>query len=267
MPNFPQPKVLVTGASGFIGHHLVRELTACGYWVRGVDLQNPAWEPSPADEFLKADLTSWESCLLATEGISAEVVDLLTLNPLDEETIFESVRRTHRLVVNFSYQIPSVNFARRILGGWQLAGVAIMQSGTPFSILDSSGAAIYGTANSRASWASGATIASAQGSGRTQDRLNQYYNTAAFVRSGNLFGDTGRNILRGPNQRNFDLSVNKHIPINDRYSLEWRSEFFNLLNIANFANPGGGITAASLGTIRSTTGNPRVIQMALKFAF
>ena len=178
--------------------------------------------------------------------------------------------RTHRVVTNFSYTIPTwarLNFGKRLFEGWQLAGVAVMQSGTPFSILDTSGAAFYGTANSRASWASGATFASAQGSGRTQSRLNGYFNTAAFVRAGNDFGNAGRNILRGPNQRNLDLSINKRIAVTERVSVEWRSEFFNVLNIANFSNPGGSITAASYGLIRNTTGNPRVIQFALKLAF
>ncbi len=182
--------------------------------------------------------------------------------------------RTHRLVVNFSYQIPNWGFGlkntavgKRLFAGWQLAGVSVVQSGTPLSILDTSGAALYGTANSRASWAPGATLATAQGSGRTQGRLNKYFNTAAFVRAGDFFGNSGRNILRGPAQRNVDLSVNKQFAINDKYSVEWRSEFFNILNIANFANPGGSITAVSYGVIRNTTGNPRVIQMALKFQF
>ncbi len=182
--------------------------------------------------------------------------------------------RTHRVVVNFSYNIPKWGFGlndtaagTRVFDGWQIAGVTVAQSGTPFSILDTSGAALYGTANSRASWAAGATIDSAQRSGRTQDRLNQYFNTAAFVRSGNPFGDSGRNILRGPSQRNLDISINKRIPITERVNVEWRSEFFNILNVANFANPGGSITASSYGIIRSTTGNPRVVQFALKLAF
>lgn len=182
--------------------------------------------------------------------------------------------RSHRVVLNFSYNIPKWGFGlnntalgKRFFDGWQLSGVSVIQSGTPISILDTSGAALYGTANSRASWAPGATNATAQREGRTQDRLNNYFNTAAFVRSGNGFGDTGRNILRGPNQRNVDISVNKSFPITERVSLEWRSEFFNFLNIANFANPGGSITAASYGIIRNTTGNPRVIQFALKLVF
>jgi outer membrane receptor protein involved in Fe transport len=182
--------------------------------------------------------------------------------------------RTHRVVVNFSYNIPKWGFAwndtafgKRFFDGWQIAGVAILQSATPISILDTSGAALFGTANSRASWAPGATVESARREGRTQDRLNEYFDRAAFVRAGDLWGTTGRNILRGPAQRNLDVSVNKQIPLNDRIFLEWRSEFFNLLNVTNFANPGGSITAATYGIIRNTTGNPRVIQMALKLGF
>ncbi len=62
-------KVLVTGAGGFIGHHLVRRLKDDGYWVRGVDVKNPEYEPTAADEFAILDLRRWDSCLEATRGI------------------------------------------------------------------------------------------------------------------------------------------------------------------------------------------------------
>ena len=64
-----QPTVLVTGAGGFIGHHLTRYLVDKGYSVRGVDVKPPEYEPSPADEFHILDLRRWESCLEATTGI------------------------------------------------------------------------------------------------------------------------------------------------------------------------------------------------------
>ncbi|HEX4167620.1 MAG TPA: NAD-dependent epimerase/dehydratase family protein [Bryobacteraceae bacterium] len=64
-----QVKVLVTGAGGFIGHHLTTFLKQKGYWVRGVDIALPQYEPSAADEFLQRDLRYWEPCLEATEGI------------------------------------------------------------------------------------------------------------------------------------------------------------------------------------------------------
>ena len=64
-----QAKILVTGAGGFIGHHLVRRLKADGCWVRGVDLKNPEYEPTLADEFAILDLRRWDNCLEATRDI------------------------------------------------------------------------------------------------------------------------------------------------------------------------------------------------------
>jgi len=97
-------------------------------------------------------------------------------------------------------------------------------------------------------------------------------------------GNVGRNILRGPRQTNVDFSVIKRFAIDERRSIEFRSEFFNLLNQVNFANPisdlnavvasGGSlsptgqvINPGSFGRIISTSNNPRIIQFALKFNF
>jgi nucleoside-diphosphate-sugar epimerase len=65
----------VTGAGGFIGHHLSRYLVERGYWVRGVDLKQPEFEPTYAHEFVELDLRRWESTLMATQGID-EVYNL-----------------------------------------------------------------------------------------------------------------------------------------------------------------------------------------------
>ena len=62
-------KVVVTGAGGFIGHHLVKRLKSEGHWVRGVDIKYPEFEESVADDFLVADLRHFESCLQATDGV------------------------------------------------------------------------------------------------------------------------------------------------------------------------------------------------------
>jgi GDP-D-mannose 3', 5'-epimerase len=62
-------RVLVTGAGGFIGHHLVSYLKKKSYWVRGADLKYPEYEPSVADDFALLDLRRWEDCLKATDGI------------------------------------------------------------------------------------------------------------------------------------------------------------------------------------------------------
>ncbi len=62
-------RVLVTGAGGFIGHHLVSDLRERGYWVRGVDIKEPEFTDIDADEFKTLDLRRWEACLEATKGI------------------------------------------------------------------------------------------------------------------------------------------------------------------------------------------------------
>lgn len=69
-------RVLVTGAGGFIGHHLVSRLKKDGYWVRGVDIKAPEYQESAADEFELRDLRKWDECLMATRGGIDQVYNL-----------------------------------------------------------------------------------------------------------------------------------------------------------------------------------------------
>jgi len=71
-----QNRILVTGAGGFIGHHLVKRLKAEGNWVRGVDVKPPEYEASGADEFEVLDLRKDDNCLLATRGNIGQVYNL-----------------------------------------------------------------------------------------------------------------------------------------------------------------------------------------------
>jgi len=64
-----EPMVLVTGAGGFIGHHLAKYLVQNGYRVRGVDLKYPEYEPFPTHESELLDLRRWANCLQATRGV------------------------------------------------------------------------------------------------------------------------------------------------------------------------------------------------------
>src|SRR5580765_4882814 len=69
-------RILVTGAGGFIGHHLVKRLKSDGHWVRGVDIKHPEYEASASDAFEILDLRKADSCLLATRGGIDEVYNL-----------------------------------------------------------------------------------------------------------------------------------------------------------------------------------------------
>ncbi len=64
-----QRRVLVTGAGGFIGHHLTKYLIARDYWVRGVDVKRPEYEPTAAHEFELLDLRRWDNCLQALRDV------------------------------------------------------------------------------------------------------------------------------------------------------------------------------------------------------
>ena len=84
---------------------------------------------------------------------------------------------------------------------------------------------------------------------------------------GTAFGDSGVGIVTGPGQNNFDISLQKVIPIRESRNFLFRVELFNLFNHPQFANPDVATSDSSFGTITSTSINPRIIQLAAKFMF
>ena len=175
--------------------------------------------------------------------------------------------RRQRLVFSGIYDFPKLyrggsSFGDRAVNGWELATVFTIQSGTPFSVLTNATAFVQARADSVAG-------CNPSLSGGVESRLNKYFDPACFTPATAIgdFGDTGRNILRGPNQKNVDISVIKYFPITERSKLEFRAEFFNAFNMVSFANPVNIIESANVGQIVSTTTGPRVIQFALKVNF
>jgi outer membrane receptor protein involved in Fe transport len=184
--------------------------------------------------------------------------------------------RTQRFVTSFVYDLPGLagddSAARWLANDWGLNGIVTLQSGLPFSIIQVPDNNTVQRANYRPGFTGGV-----EGSGRTQNRLGQYFNTNAFISStltggafdpNAPFGNTGRNILTGPGQKNVDFSVVKYLPFTESVRGEFRTEFFNLFNWANFANPNGNISVpATFGRITQASAGPRVIQFAFKLNF
>jgi len=182
--------------------------------------------------------------------------------------------RRHRVTFSYVYGIPAWGFhlndsafGQKFFTGWQVSGVTTVQTGTPINITDSRGASLFGSTASRASWAPGATVETATLSGPTESRLNGYFNKAAFVGAGTLWGNVGRNVLNGPGQSNIDMSLTKVTPFMESRMVEWRMEVFNVLNHPNFGNPSGNSTSAAFATITSTVANARLIQFGLRIVY
>jgi hypothetical protein len=216
--------------------------------------------------------------------------------------------RTHRLVVSYLWDLPRAGFGvqskagKLLTSNWQIAGIITAMSGQPFDIVDSAAGSLYFGSNlvanaiARPSWAAGATRDTAL----SNVPPGYFFNPLAFVRpvvqtgqpipsshgtavagaQGTDIGNVGRNVLRGPGQINIDFSVIKRFVLSETKSVEFRAEFFNLLNHVNLSNPISNLNAASInpstgqiidpgdfGRISSTNNNPRLIQFALKFNF
>lgn len=109
-------RVLVAGAGGFIGHHLVKYLVERGYWVRGVDIKYPEFEPTTAHEFEILDLRRWDNCLLATRGID-EVYQLAAdMGGIGYITAYHAdVARNNILINAHMLEAARVNGVRRFL--------------------------------------------------------------------------------------------------------------------------------------------------------
>jgi Carboxypeptidase regulatory-like domain/TonB dependent receptor len=204
--------------------------------------------------------------------------DQLDLNTNRSPSDFD---RRHRFVTSFVYDLPKLKsdsrLMRALFNNFQLGGIVTLQTGTPFSIIESNGTSVI----QRANFAPGFS-GSLEGTGST-DPQNLFFNTTAFTRSTLFlvgttrnpnfdpnapFGNTGRNLIYGPGQKNVDFSIVKFLPFTERFRGEFRTEFFNIFNFVNFANPGNNILVpATFGRITSTSSGPRVIQFAFKLNF
>jgi outer membrane receptor protein involved in Fe transport len=192
----------------------------------------------------------------------------------------------HNVVAAFTYQVPGGAHYRQLTNGWSLQGLFTAHTGTPYTPLLGQDVAgdgdQFAANNQRPNIVPGVPryIASSA-------PPYQIANPAAFaVPAAGTFGNAGRNILRNPGLEQFDFSVLKNARISERITAQFRAEFFNVLNHADFASPAASgnnlLTAGpsfglsqesanmSAGGLLSplfNSGGPRSLQFALKLLF
>lgn len=172
----------------------------------------------------------------------------------------------NRLVGSVTYDLPfhATGRYRSAVEGWQLNSIVQFYSGIPFSALTA--APESGTSN-RAEL-------TGQPYSVSHRSLQEWFNTAAFTTPApGTWGNSGRNILEGPDTKNVDFSIFKNFQLAESKTLQFRSEFFNIFNTPLFDNPSNTVGAKSFGVVSSAASpqtfqrTPRSVQLAAKFNF
>ena len=151
-----------------------------------------------------------------------------------------------------------------LVGNWQVNGILRLATGPPFNVLaDATPCNCPGNSN----FADALHPASILGGVGPQQK---WFDITAFGQPGaNRFGNAGRNIVRAPGLKNYDMSIFRVFPVTERFKLEFRSEFYNLTNTPHFGTPSNNINSGNFGEVTGTLGGygNREVQFALRLAF
>jgi len=237
--------------------------------------------------FYFADAYTWGHCIDGSSGLRSNnnAFDMHR----DRGNCNQDIR--HRDALSAIYELPwfkdQKGALHKLLGGYEITGIFQAQTGIPFDITEGTDRSLTGAGDNRPDVVGGTvTFLNPRNTDSTNGGNNRFFNgtgggtpTAAtnpffrrvgsgttFALGAGRFGSLGRNVFHGPGLWTLDLSLIKRTHITEKTNVEFRAEFFNILNHANFGNPNGAINSANFGLI-STTGDPRLIQFAMKFNF
>jgi hypothetical protein len=198
---------------------------------------------------------------------------ILNRNDLPLDWGLSALNATSQASISARYELPFgkgvSGFSGKLIRGWQVNGIATLLTGFPFTPLVGSNRSGDGdTRNpdrpSRNPAFSGPIVL---------NNPNEWFNPNAFILPPpGTYGNLGRGIFTGPGLADLDVSVFKTTAVSERMSLQFRAEFFNVLNHANFNTPNttvfsSGAISASAGLITATATNSRQIQLGLKLIF
>ena len=204
---------------------------------------------------------TWSKVTDDVDGPSNVVAGIQNVYNLRSEHGIASYDVPHRLVASYVYRLPfrsDIPVVKNVIRGWELSGITELQSGLPLTILQSNGTGGFTNAQRPNQ------IASTSLSNRS---LAEWFNTAAFVAAPAFTsGNAPRYPLYGPGSVNFDAALMRNVMIRERLRVQFRSEFYNLMNHANFKNPGNTLGSSAFGKITSDQG-PRTLEFALRLFF
>jgi hypothetical protein len=193
-----------------------------------------------------------------------------------------SFSRNQIFVANYVYDLPfyqsQQGFVGRVLGGWELSGITVFESGVPLTITQS-----FDPFNSnRFGVIAGQTfpdgigidpsavsprpdLVSGQGVNGPKT-AQQWFNKSAWAVAIGHFGSSGRGVVYGPGFNNWDLAAIKNTRISERFNTQFRAEFFNAFNHTSFLGVSTSVNSSLFGQVTSTH-DPRIIQLGMKLSF
>jgi hypothetical protein len=246
-----------------------------------LDFQSNAWEATAANSGYNALQTSLEKKVGALRFLAAytwsKSIDNSSgffdpINPFNPSLsrALSTFDIAHNFVISYGYDLPFYRSghgaASKLLGGWTISGITRFNTGFPIALTENDDASLCGCA--------GADVPNYDGQPihyldpRKPGHL--FFDPSPF--SPEILGTTGnakRRFFHGPGINNWDLALHKNTLIGERMALEFRAEFFNVFNHAQFMEPGsvvGEITDGAFGQVTSAR-DPRIGQLALKFSF
>ncbi len=225
-------------------------------------LANYTWSKSNDNMPFGTDVTS--PILNAVIGKPPEVPNFKSLDTGVSDFDF-----THVFVTSYVWELPALSHANRWVrgaaGGWQLSGIVSAQTGAPITIVAGQDRSQSGIGNDKGQLV-GQNVYGTGACGSAAPCVDYLVPTSFALPPLGTFGNLAKGTLRGPGLVNLDMGVFKRFPINERWNVQFRAEFFNTLNRVNLNNPVVSISGAGFGSVR-TARDPRIGQLALKVYF
>ncbi len=184
-----------------------------------------------------------------------------------------SFHQPHSFLTRVSYELPGLSrtgWMGRVVGGWQMSGVVLLKSGTPFAIDTGSDGPgfgnVDGTGRDRPNLLDPSVLGRAIDDPDTS-RVMMPFSAFGFLASGQASGTLGRHVLRKDAINNINLSLSRSWPLGADRAIDFRAESINLFNSPQFAEPGRNLTSPDFGQITNTLNDGRTFRFLLQLSF